>query len=66
MGRSSSLFVSGMLALFMGGVSVSGQESCVQVTSATYVPAPSKDVGSDYMFQIEGRTTVAANTVSER
>lgn len=60
-GRPCSLLFGGALALFMG--SASGQDSCVQVTSATYVPSSSKDVASDYMFQMEGRTEVTANTV---
>lgn len=54
------LFGGALMALFLG--SVSAQE-CVQVTSVNYVPSSSKGVGSDFMFEIEGRTTVTANTV---
>lgn len=61
MGRSSSLLFGGMLALFVA--SVSGQDSCVQVTSATYIPSVSDTSASEYIFQMEGRTTVTANTV---
>eukprot|EP00903_Cladosiphon_okamuranus_P005863 g5800.t1 len=65
MGRSSSssLLFGGMLAAFVAG-SASAQQSCVQVTSAKYVHSTSEDVGNDYLFEMEGRTTVAANTVN--
>eukprot|EP00903_Cladosiphon_okamuranus_P021746 g19994.t2 len=58
----SSLLLGGILALFAG--SVSGQQSCVQVSSAKYVHSTSKDLGNDFMFEMEGRTAVAANTVN--
>lgn len=64
MGRSASLLFGGALALFLNS-SASGQDSSVEVASATYVPSSSKDVGSDHTFQMEGRPDVAAKKVSE-
>lgn len=69
MGRSFSLLFGGMLASFAGSVSGQQQQqqhqSCVQVTSANYVHSTSKDVGNDYVFEMEGRTTVTGNTVRD-
>lgn len=63
MGRPPSLLFGGALAFFLG--SVSAQESCVQVTTANYVPSAAEGATSSFMFEIEGKTAVTANTVSE-
>ena len=56
------MLVGGALTLFLG--SASGQDSCVQVSNASFVSSCPCDAGSNFTFQIAGETTVAANTVS--
>lgn len=63
MGRTSNLLLGGALALFLG--SASGQDSCVQVSNALFEPVCPCDAGSEFTFQIEGETTVAANKVRD-
>ena len=62
MGRPSSPLVCGALALFLA--SASALESCVQVSDASFSSSCPCDAGSEFTFQIEGQTTVTANTVS--
>lgn len=62
MGRTSSFLLGGALALFLG--SASGQDSCVQVSNASFVASCPCDAGSELTFQIVGETAVAANKVS--
>jgi len=54
---SGLALLGGAVALLMGGAS--GQSSCVQVSNVAFDPAVSK-----LTFQMEGETTVVANTVS--
>lgn len=54
---SGLVLLGGSLVLLAGGVS--GQGSCVQVSNVAFDPAASK-----LTFQMEGETTVVANTVS--
>lgn len=63
MGRTSSFLLGGALALFLG--SVSGQDSCVQVSNASFVASCPCDTGSEFTFQIVGETAVEGNKVSE-
>jgi len=47
--------------MFLGGASA--QDSCVQVFDPSFVPSCPCDVGSDFTFSMEGRTTATAKKV---
>ncbi|CAM9476653.1 unnamed protein product [Ectocarpus sp. 12 AP-2014] len=57
-----SLFATGALSLF--GISVYGQESCVQVADPTWAANCPCEAGSQYSFTMEGQTSLTANTVN--
>ena len=62
---STLVLLSGALALFVGGAAGQGSAaSCVQVSNVAFDPSCPCDAGSKLTFQMEGQTTVVANTVS--
>lgn len=62
MTTSKMKLVGALCALTAG--SVMGQNSCVQVNATVFASCPCVD--ASLTFTLEGETTIAANTVSER
>ncbi|CAM9935251.1 unnamed protein product [Scytosiphon promiscuus] len=58
----SAALLAAVGTVLLGGASA--QDSCVQVSNTSFVPACPCDAGSTLTFGIEGQTTLAANTVN--